>query len=305
VEGEPDRLFYRQHIHGLGINLQDIFIYNCDGKAAVYQTYQDIIARYPSCIRTLFFVDKDVDDIVGRQWPTDPRIFVTKVYSVENYVICREAMNRYFSDFVKVRRVEISIDSALDRFEQELEVFHRKMLSIMAWIVVARRSGSNPNLNNINLGEIFEVSDNGLKRRQRVSRFDYLKRTAGVNQPSTIWRQVHLTCKELRRLPAKCFVRGKFEAWFFVGAGCRISDGLRRVSAETGSSVGVSAQLTTSSFIQLLSGGIPPPSELSSFLKFHLLSVSNSSKAAVRNAPKGYIRRRLSVLSGLWKRSEF
>ena len=300
VEGEPDQVFYRRHIEPFGITAKDLFIYNCDGKANVYKAYSDVVSRYPTCTRTLFFVDKDVDDIIGRQWPTDPRIFVTQVYSIENYIVCREAMRRYFDDFVKLRRLDISLNPALDRFEQELAIFQNLMRPIMAWIVFIRRSGYTPNLNNINLGDLYRVDDAGVKRRREVNRFQYIKTMTQVKDSKPVWRQVRSICFELKRMPSKRFVRGKFEAWFFVSAGTRIADGLRKVSTESGASVGFSAQLTPSSFIQLLSAAVPAPTELAAFLRFHLSSEDDVIKTE-RSRSQQLLRQGISVVSRLLK----
>ena len=226
VEGNPDQAFYRAQIQKYLTDGRDVYLYNCEGKQAVYDTYRDVLVRHPACTRALFFVDKDVDDLIGRQWPTDPRIFITDVYSIENYVICRESMARYFKDFVKIRRVEIDVERVLAEFENNLNLFHRLILPLMAWIVVMRRAGSRVVLTNVDLGALFAVSDRGTIRQPKRRMIDYLCRVTNTTPSGQVWRQVKRVCSELKSLPAKAYIRGKFEAWWFIEFGRRVSEGL-------------------------------------------------------------------------------
>jgi hypothetical protein len=213
VEGDADEVFYRAQIQKYIPDQRSIYVYNCEGKRGVSNAYEDIIKRYPHCKKVLFFLDKDVDDIVSVPWPSEPRIFVTECYSVENYIVSRESLSRYFKDFVKVRRVEVDVDAVLAHFDEGLESFHRLMLPVMAWIVLIKRAGGRPVLHDIDPGYLFEVTDKGTFRRPKRSAIAYLLRVTQVGAGGSVWRVLKMTCVELGRLPAKSYVRGKFEAW--------------------------------------------------------------------------------------------
>src|SRR5581483_1487912 len=216
VEGDADEAFYRAQIQKYVPDQRLIYTYNCDGKAGVAEAYAEIVKKHPNCERVLFFLDKDVDDIVGIQWPSDPRIFVTDCYSIENYIVNKQALSRYCKDYVKIRKVEIDIDSVLEQFETDLFHFHQMMLPVMAWIVIMRRSRCKVNLQNVDPGELFRVTDDGNSRRPKRCSIAYLMRVTQATSPSPSWQRLKVTCKELRTLPAKSYVRGKFEAWWFV-----------------------------------------------------------------------------------------
>lgn len=282
VEGEPDQSFYRLHIQQQAVDQKDVYIYNCEGKKGVYPLCADVLARYPDCKRVLFFVDKDLDDIIGEYRPTDPRVFTTDCYSIENYLVCRETIQRYFEDFVKIRRIEINVDAVLNDFDQHLSAFHRILLPVMAWIVVLRRRGSRPNLTDVRLDALFKVSDAGISKLSRRSRLAYLMRVAQVEPCGSVWRQVRATCRELQRKPPKTYVRGKFEAWWFVEFARRVSEGLQRVVTEAGGSVSISMQLNDATFVQLLTTGGKAPPGLDAFLRFHL---GRNSSASAPPAP--------------------
>ncbi len=269
VEGDADEVFYRAQIQKYVPDQRQIYLYNCEGKQGVCNAYEDIVGRYPKCERVLFFLDKDLDDLVSARWPADPRIFTTECYSIENYVVSMESLSRYFKDFVKIRRVEIDLDTVLVHFDDGLNTFHRLMLPVMAWIVVVRRSGARVNLQDVNPGLLFQVSDEGTYRKQKRGIVAYLCRVGQVGPGIASWKLLRRAFIELRRLPAKSYVRGKFEAWWFIEFGQRVLEGVIRVAQESHGSVKVTAHLNIGAFIQLLAAGTQTPAPLDKFLGFH------------------------------------
>jgi hypothetical protein len=269
VEGDADEAFYRGQIQKYVLDQRLVYTYNCEGKSGVADAYTDIVRKYPNCERVLFFLDKDVDDIVGVRWPSDPRIFVTDCYSIENYVVDKQALSRYFKDYVKIRKIEVDVDTVLEQFEADLAYFHKMMLPVMAWIVIMRRNRCRVNLQDIDPGELFRVTDDGSSRKPRRFAIAYLTRVTQATAPSPTWAHLRVTCKELKRLPAKTYVRGKFEAWWFAEFGRRILEGVQRVVTESGGSIKTSMPLHPNTFIQLLAAGIATPDSLDAFLSFH------------------------------------
>lgn len=283
MEGEADETFYRAQIQKYVPDARNIYLYNCDGKKSVCDVYRDVIKRYPRCERVLFFLDKDIDDIVSAPWPADPRIFVTECYSIENYVVNRESLGRYLKDFVKIRRVEVDLEIVLARFDGALTTFHALMLPIMAWIVVAKRAGASVNLHDLDPGELMEVTDAGTFRKPTRHAISYLTKVTQTPPGISSWKLLKVTCSELRRLPAKSYVRGKFEAWWFIGFARCILDGLRKVVEEANGSIKIHAQISASTFIQLLAGGIETPARLDAFLTFH---ANRGGTSATRTPPE-------------------
>jgi len=269
VEGDADEAFYRAQIQKYVTDSRKIYLYNCEGKKGVCEAYSDVIKRYPNCERTLFFLDKDIDDIVSAPWPADPRIFVTECYSIENYVVRRESLGRYFNDFVKIRRVDVDVDTVLTHFDEGLEDFHRLMLPVMAWIVVMKRAGHKVHLHDLNPGALFDVNDDGTFRKPKRCAISYLAKVTQTTAGVPIWKLLKITSSELKRLPAKAYVRGKFEAWWFIEFARCILNGLTKVVEEANGSIKIHAQLNASTFIQLLAGGVETPARLDAFLTFH------------------------------------
>src|SRR5882672_6397787 len=118
-EGHADIVFYKPLIQRHTEAHGRLFTYRCEGKSLVYDAFKAITGRHPNCRGVLFFVDKDIDDIIGEPWPTDPRIYVTDVYSIENYLVCREALRRVIDDLINVRKVAFDMTVSLDHFDRE------------------------------------------------------------------------------------------------------------------------------------------------------------------------------------------
>jgi hypothetical protein len=288
VEGEPDRIFYRMYLEKYASSPSEIFVYNCEGKSKVYDAYRDVAKRYPDCRRVLFFIDKDVDDIVGVVWPSDPRIFTTGCYSIENYVICDETCGRYFRDFVKIRRVEIDLMSFLEEFSRERKKFHALLLPVMAWVIAIRRRGGRIVLTNVNLDELFILNGTTVSRRRDRTPVSYLENFRQPGGSSPNWKEVRAICRELKRLDSRSYARGHFESWWFMKFIRKVCEDLTRVVSEAGGSVSFSASLAESNFIQILCAGVPAPSALETFLRFHLgdspvgSTTSGSSSSAAK-----------------------
>ncbi|HWY59460.1 MAG TPA: DUF4435 domain-containing protein [Terriglobales bacterium] len=269
VEGAPDLAFYRSYVERY-VEGSELRMYNCEGKANVYQAYAKVVERFPRCRRVVFFVDKDLDDILGVPWPSDPRIYITDFYAVENYLVCKEVVRRFFLDFVKMKKVEFDLELALPEFESQLNAFHRAILPVMAWVVTMRRTGRHPILNDVNPGEFLVFLNSRVTRRNSVRIIPYLERVTKVECRPGEWRQVRQTCRELRRLEPKRYVRGKFDAWFLLGFIRKTEESLSAMARESGGAISVGVQLTDSNFIQLLVRASPVSPALSAFLEFHL-----------------------------------
>jgi hypothetical protein len=271
VEGHADIAFYQAHIQRLAVSPELIYFYNCEGKRSVFEAYRSIVARYPTCRRVLVFVDKDIDDLTGVTWPFDPRIFVTDVYSVENYCVCEEALLRYLRNFVKVRGAEINTEKILESFRLALQGFHLRTRCLMAWVISIRRSGAAAQLNDVDLSELFIFVGDGHVRRKGGS-FASLRSACKATQKEITWRVVRQTCEQLSKLPPKTYTRGKFEAWWFVEFVRRASEQLILEAKDAGGSVSIYVPIRQNTLIQLLADAIQTPSQLEAFLRFHLAS---------------------------------
>jgi hypothetical protein len=249
----------------------------------VYLAFDDIRTRYPQISRALFFVDKDIDDIIGKPWPSDPRIFTTDVYSIENYAAVKECIEGYIRNYMKFKGVEIEISTIISKFVEEQSRFHRLILPIMAWIVLTRRMGFSVNLNDINLAELFEVKECTICRIPKRKTLSYLMKVTQTKKECS-WRALRQTAAELKRLSPKLYIRGKFEAWWFVVFVASAYQSLLKVAKESRGSVSVTLPITNGNFIPVLAEMTPPVPRLSTFAEFHFRDmVPSNPEPAVRS----------------------
>lgn len=281
VEGHEDEIFVRRILIGRTSPDTYVYTYRCEGKHKVYQTFEAIAERHPSAKTILFFVDKDLDDVLGTPWPTDPRIFVTDVYSVENYLVSVEVLEALFRDAVRLRGVEFDVAPLLAVFEREWSRFCRTMIPVMAWIVMVRRAGGKPNLGSLELRDLVSVSpDCACSSRRR--RMEVLARITGVQPPAGAPQRLLETSRELRRLDAARIVRGKWSAAFFVMFWKEMLERIRHSAAEGGGAVNCSLALEKGNFVATLAPLAGEPRALARFLDQHM-----SDQAADRSSPAG------------------
>lgn len=268
-EGHDDEVFYRRFLEQYVPAGSRLYGYRCDGKQRVYEAFSQITARYPAIRSVLFFVDKDLDDILGLPWPTDPRVFVTDVYSIENYLVSSGVLESFYRDAVRLTGVTFETSTLVARFEQELGRFHCLSVPLMGWILALRRRELKPNLGDLDLAKLFIVSEECAISALPRGRIEYLNRVSGVGGSAVDFRQVSQACRELRRLPAKRVVRGKFEAWFFVAFWKRLTKQLQALSREAKGNVKFKLSAEESSLVPSLVGHARIPRPLELFLELH------------------------------------
>lgn len=270
VEGEPDGVFYRARLEAIYPTHQEIFIYNCDGKKKIFEALKAITEKYPECRRVLFFVDKDVDDLCGVTWPSDPRVFTTSCYSIENYVICRDAGIRYFRDFIKVRGPDIPLDAFPEELMIQRKALHRLLLPVMAWVIAHRRRHAKIMLSRLDLERIFIMNGTQIKRRVKRCAIVHLSSCNETPAIQASAREVLAVCRELARLDPSIYIRGHFEAWWFIKCIQRMCDDLSQAAKEVGGNISINAPLTERNFVQILTPSVPEIPALTAFLRFHL-----------------------------------
>ncbi len=247
-----------------------LYHYRCEGKPRVFEAFASIVQRDPNIRHVLFFVDKDIDDILGTPYPTDPRIFVTDVYSIENYLVTTDVLRNLYRDSVRLTGVAFPIDVIAERFQHQLDRFYRSMTPVMAWIVATRRSGQKPNLNNIVLSDLCRITDDCEVISTAGSRVAALQRSTGVAQQRGTFRQVAQVAKSLARIPAKRIIRGKFEAWFFVAFWKKTIAQLQNLAKESGGKADVKLTPEQGTFVVALTRYAEIPKALELFLRAHL-----------------------------------
>jgi hypothetical protein len=265
VEGQADKCFYAQFIRPrLAPNAQ-LHIYDCHGKAKVMDAMRRLKADYPDARIPLFFVDKDLDELLGPH-PSSDSLFVTDVYSIENY-IDNWAIVQWLEENLHTTGVRFKYEIIVRLLIQRCESFQRSLLPVMAWVLSHRRCESRPNLGDIDLSQVFTLNANGFMRRRDTTAalIKYLDRVAQVKTSETILSEFRSCAQLLKRLEPKVWVRGKFLVWFWVQFVREMERALMALAKEEGKAK-ARTQIDASGFVGHLVPKIREPATLTSFL---------------------------------------
>src|SRR5262245_6597495 len=112
-EGIEDECFYANFLNNKLPETWSYIPYNCSGKKFVYDIHRRINWKAYSSNKVLFFVDKDLSDILPETYPSADNIFVTEFYSVENYITTDYMIRRVFRElcgFTDESRIQAIIE---------------------------------------------------------------------------------------------------------------------------------------------------------------------------------------------------
>lgn len=220
VEGKRDQPFYRPFLEKYLAGF-DISFCVSGNRDAVLSHRNRFVDRFGQNPRVLFFVDKDHCDILDKAQRTDESLFVTDVYSIENYLCEKEVVRRYCSDTIGISDVSDVMDEICDRYEAGLRRFHEEALPVMAWIIAAQMHGHKVNCKNIKTHVYFfleELTWAGRRKMTEFETFAALRHKCGGNAPlpPIPTRLINEVKEKIVPLNAKAWMRGKQELWYTV-----------------------------------------------------------------------------------------
>lgn len=142
VEGGEDISFYDTVINR--IPLQEVlpyYFFVCDGKDRVLELY-DVLKNNieSSSAMVAFIVDHDFDGLKGR----DPHemLYVTKAYSIENYLVSRTVVEKILNAELKCHNSDDDISAGLACFDRFCENYQNSFYLINKSIYISRTSNS-------------------------------------------------------------------------------------------------------------------------------------------------------------------
>ncbi len=271
-EGHDDASFYSAQIRRALPQQLGLYLHQCGNKDAVYQTFASIDGtQFSNCI-LLFFVDKDYSNFLTQMYTQAPNIYVTEYYSIENYVVTGEILERVWDELIWLKKQSYDFEIVRAKFLEELSRFHNLMLPITAWIVCLKRSGQPVNLDNIACGKIFVFDkDVSLAYHRIQSTADLLAVLEGLCRIVTseeCEKSLHELVDELNNHEPKTIVRGKYELWFFIAFLNQLLANLAVAGART------KVQLTEANAIEVLGPRLAPSPSLDLFLRTNLRSAA-------------------------------
>lgn len=221
VEGKDDPSYYQCHIDNYLPAGYKIRLFPTGRKECVKQTYDLFDWRSFDKKRIVFFMDRDLSDIIrDPHIINDSNVYITDQYSIENDIICSdtlEAVLRQLLGFAETPQNQI--DTVIRLFEIAREKFDSIMLPVMANVIFWKKGGVlTANYRNVKINHIVSVQ-NGclviLKTEEEIIRLIY--KQSGLELALYNKEDVNNICREIvTKGCIRSIIRGKYLATFFI-----------------------------------------------------------------------------------------
>jgi hypothetical protein len=215
-EGKDDPTFYHTLVLGKIPSDWYVKIIPAGGKDKVLNTFRAFDWNRFCKERICFFVDRDLDNYLGKQPLTEENIYTTDGYSIENSIFDSQLLLNVLSDVYQVTLLSSTEeDKILTLISENLKTFTSAMIPIMAQILLWKRSNVRPNLKNFSLDGLFEFQNRSLIPNSRNTLLLSASRHSGVQLSSE--DELISAEKEIIGCPDLAMaIRGKYIAWFMV-----------------------------------------------------------------------------------------
>lgn len=213
-EGFDDQSFYFNYLQSRTSNYETYISY---GKKNSIELYNNIDWQKYKKSRIIIFIDRDFDRLLGNPIPIDNNIYETTFYSIENYICSKLILKRMISEILHFHDGNV-INEIAEKYELELEKFHKNLFPILVWIFLIRKNNIKANLNMIDMSKIFQINEElDFLCIMKKNKLTYLEKVTNTTTPNTKISDIRkiieifnstLSCKE--------YLRGKFELWFLI-----------------------------------------------------------------------------------------
>jgi hypothetical protein len=213
-EGGDDPLFYLPELRRRLKGNAPLHSHVCNGKPKLSLIRTEIHALQFDRTRYAFFVDRDYDDFLGTQITLDDRTYLTDHYSIENDVTTLESIEVLLTDFGGMSKADPAFKNITRAYQNGYDEFALRILPFSAWTISMRERGRKPNLNNVNLSNIFEITPAG-RVKKRAQAFDTFRRNVGLQDEKDSCVHTMNWTRKLRKIERGKWMRGKYQLWFF------------------------------------------------------------------------------------------
>ena len=216
-EGRDDSLLYMPEIKRR-YKKGSVTSIICNGKQGVIDAYTDVKGIVNNTRRIWFFVDKDLDDFLGRfgvKVPRSKSFYITHCYSIENEFVCNESISYIWEHVWGQDAGDERLQQLLDSFAIARNDYNKIMITLMSWVICQRLNSKRPLLNNINLKKYIAI-DNDCRVSKKKKMYKGIDKSCGINERSSIWKSILPIYKKLKTKEPCEYIRGKYELWFFV-----------------------------------------------------------------------------------------
>lgn len=265
-EGDEDPSFYMPVVRRYA-GSRALFRYVSGGKSALGAIKEYLVKNRYELGRVLFFADRDHDDLLGCQLPSDHQTFLTDFYSIESYLVGRVQAEIVLVDLAGVRSTDKQCMVFLDSIEARASEWRAALRPFMAYSLAAREAGLKPNMNNARLGDVFTVD--GLSGTVRKKKGAFVAFKAALLRKDDVVEYADLLrwSRVLRHRDPRVWVRGKYLLWIFERALFGFLEiVIRRQKAAKQKAPKIPPSLREGRLLEGLGGRLPATHSLESFL---------------------------------------
>jgi hypothetical protein len=271
VEGKEDPMFYRGLIERQLPEGWEVELVPAGCKDNVLRAMESFDWTHFSPKRICFFVDRDLSDFIPDGMSYKDNVYVTDNYSIENDVVNAGVLKRLLIEVLNLGDLTPDeMNNIEQQFYSALGFFQESMTPIMAQIILWRRDGKKPCLNDIRPNDFFVFVDGNINLstefQSALSLLQHLGKCVNT-QPS---QQTELASAEAEfrqyQGPEK-FVRGKYLLWFLVEFALEIHRSITKIIKRFTRSPKVKISIGTGNAMVVLAPRVRCPITLQEFLK--------------------------------------
>lgn len=266
-ENINDGSLYGPYIRSRITGNSSLYTYDCGNKDGVYEVHQKLNYKDFTNEISLFFVDKDLDDIIPIYRESYPDVYVTTYYSIENFLVTREIIEQVWAEIFK-QGSSFESKGIGEKFEKNLINFHKIATKITCWTIYHQRIGNNPILKNIKIKALFKINED-LDVLQTIDDSELINTldSQGKVKIEQGWeKEINNISHEIKGINPKRFIRGKFEVEFFVEFIKKLREELNRTPKKQN----IHIDVATSNIIDILGPRVKCPPCLDYYLKSKL-----------------------------------
>jgi len=221
IEGRDDPAFYRGAIEPFLPEGWGVKLIPAGSKNKVLEAFQiKEWERYPrGCV--CFFVDRDFADVIPEVQPTGSNLYVTDNYSIECEIVNYRVAERTLEEIMGVTNLTIEESEKLQAvFEHNLTTFRETLAPLMAQIILWRRGGMRPCLDNFDPSIFFEFVDGQIIVKPEFAEpsIRLSAAAAALNTPVSPTVDCEKVETEFRQANGVIrFTRGKYLLWYLSG----------------------------------------------------------------------------------------
>ena len=220
VEGRDDPIFYRGLIERFLPSGWEVELIQSGNKEKVLGVLEQFDWSRFEAKRVCFFIDRDLSDFFEDQIKSAGNLYITDSYSIENEVATFGTFRRLLEEVLNITELSPNeTDHLKELFQVSLSRFQEAMTPLMAQILIWRRNGAKPCLNDIQPKVFFKFVDGEilLKAEFKAISSRLQRAAAAVSAvPATEEDLAEAEVEFRGRHGVEKYVRGKYILWFFV-----------------------------------------------------------------------------------------